>query len=87
MATGVPLVTTRVGQAVDLVRDGVNGWLCDVEDAEGLAAAAAHVAHAPNAHIDRVAAAARETAEACSWDALRPRWRELLTGFVAMEER
>ncbi len=87
MATGVPLVTTRVGQAADLVRDGENGWLCDVEDAEGLAAAAAHVAGASAAELDRVAAAARETAEACSWDALRPRWRELLTGFVAMEQR
>ncbi len=86
MATGVPLVTTRVGQAADLVRDGENGWLCDVEDAEGLAAAAAAVARAPAAELGRVAAAARETAEACSWDALRPRWHDLFTGFVAMEE-
>jgi glycosyltransferase involved in cell wall biosynthesis len=84
MASGVPLVTTRVGQAADLVRDGENGWLREVEDAEGLAAAAATVARAPVAALERIAAAARETAVACSWDALRPRWRELLTGFVAM---
>ena len=80
MATGVPLVTTRVGQAADLVRDGENGWLCDVEDVEGLAAAAAAVARAPAAELGRFAAAARETAEACSWDALRPRWHDLFTG-------
>ena len=39
MATGVPLVSTRVGQAADLVRDGENGWLADVEDVDGLAEA------------------------------------------------
>jgi glycosyltransferase involved in cell wall biosynthesis len=86
MATGVPLVTTRVGQAVDLVRDGENGWLRDVEDAERLAAALVRVAQAPAAELEPVVAAARETAESCSWEALQPRWRELLRGFVAMEE-
>jgi glycosyltransferase involved in cell wall biosynthesis len=30
MASGVPLVTTRVGQATDLVRHGENGWIVDV---------------------------------------------------------
>src|SRR5205823_6518925 len=33
MASGVPLVTTRVGQATDLVRNGENGFLVDVGDA------------------------------------------------------
>jgi glycosyltransferase involved in cell wall biosynthesis len=84
MATGVPLVTTRVGQAADLVRDGENGWLRGVEDAEGLAEAAAGVASAPADELARVAAAARATAEENSWDALRPRWAELFRGFVAM---
>jgi len=36
MAAGVPLVTTRVGMAPDLVRDGENGFLCDVEDVRRL---------------------------------------------------
>ena len=80
MATGVPLVTTRVGQAADLVVDGENGRLLDVDDAEGLADAVAALAGAP----ERFAAAARATAESCSWDALRPRWSELYLGFVAM---
>ena len=35
MATGIPLVTTRVGQAADLVRDGENGYLVEVGDADG----------------------------------------------------
>ena len=86
MASEVPLVTTRVGQAADLVRNGGNGWLCEVEDAEALAAAVAHVARAPAAELEPVLAAARETADACSWDALRPRWHDLFRGFVAVEE-
>jgi glycosyltransferase involved in cell wall biosynthesis len=86
MATGVPLVTTRVGQAADLVRDGENGWLCDIEDAEGLAARVVRVAQGSAMELEPVLAAARVTAESCSWDALWPRWRDLLRGFVAMEE-
>ena len=35
MATGVPLVTTRVGQAQELVEDGRNGLLVDVDDPDG----------------------------------------------------
>jgi glycosyltransferase involved in cell wall biosynthesis len=84
MATGVPLVTTEVGQAADLVRDGVNGWLRRIEDAEGLADAATHVARAPADELARVATAARATAEENSWAALGPRWAELFRGFVAM---
>jgi glycosyltransferase involved in cell wall biosynthesis len=86
MASGVPLVTTRVGQAADLVRGSENGWLCEIEDAEGLAAAAADVARAPATDLEPVVAAARETAAACSWEALRPRWRSLFRDFVAMED-
>jgi glycosyltransferase involved in cell wall biosynthesis len=86
MATGVPLVTTRVGQAADLVRDGENGRLCDVEDADGLAAAAVGVAQASAAELEPLLDAARQTAESCSWAALRPRWRDLFRGFVAMED-
>jgi len=36
MASGVPLVSTRVGMCVDFIQDGINGFLAEVEDAEGL---------------------------------------------------
>ena len=84
MATGVPLVSTRVGQAADLVRDGENGWLVEVEDVEALVEVAARVASAPAAELERMRAAGRRTAEETSYVALRPRWRDLLTGFVAI---
>jgi len=34
LASGVPLVTTRVGMGPDMIQDGENGFLCDVEDVE-----------------------------------------------------
>ena len=84
MATGVPLVTTRVGQAADLVEHGVNGWMVDVEDVEALAGSVVHVAGASLGRAGAHARAGRATAEANSYPALRPRWRALLDGFVAM---
>jgi glycosyltransferase involved in cell wall biosynthesis len=84
LATGVPLVTTRVGQAADLVRDGENGWLVEVEDVEALAGRVTHVAQAPADELQRMRDAGRRTAEESSYDALRPRWRALLDGFVAL---
>jgi glycosyltransferase involved in cell wall biosynthesis len=84
MATGVPLVTTRVGQAVDLVLHERNGWMVDVEDVQGLAHWVAHVAGASSDELERVRAAGRATAEANSYPALRPRWQALLRGFVTM---
>jgi glycosyltransferase involved in cell wall biosynthesis len=86
MATGVPLVTTRVGQAADLVRHGENGWLVEVEDVDRLVQWTTHVAEAAQGELEPVLRAGRATAEATSYDALRPRWRELLTGFVALGE-
>ena len=37
MAAGVPAVASRVRGNVDLIEDGINGFLCDPEDAEGIA--------------------------------------------------
>ena len=84
MATGVPLVTTRVGQAADLVRHRENGWIVDSEDVDGLVLWTVHVAESDD--LDRVLAAGRATAEANSYPALQPRWRALLDGFVALGE-
>jgi glycosyltransferase involved in cell wall biosynthesis len=86
MATCVPLVTTRVGQAADLVRHGENGWMVEPEDVDGLVHWIEHVASSRESDLEPVLAAGRAVAECSSYDALRPRWRELLSGFVALPE-
>ena len=81
MAVGVPLVTTRVGQATDLVRHGENGWMVDVEDAAGLARWAAHALSAGPA-LDAVVAEGRRAAEANSYETQLPAWARFFDGFV-----
>lgn len=81
MASGVPLVTTRVGQAMDIVRHGENGWMVDLEDADGLAHWAAYVA-AHRSALDPLLTQARRDAEGHAYDAQLPLWRGFFDGFV-----
>ena len=85
MATGVPLVTTAVGQALELVRHEENGWMVEVEDIEGLVGWATHVAGAGADDLEDVLRAGSQP--------LLPtptrrfgRAGELLRGFVAMPD-
>jgi glycosyltransferase involved in cell wall biosynthesis len=82
MCSGVPLVTTRVGQAMDLVRHGENGWMVEPGDAEGLAHWAHHVAQRSGG-LDGVLRSGRQTAEQHDYAAQAPLWARLLDGFVA----
>jgi glycosyltransferase involved in cell wall biosynthesis len=83
MASGIPLVTTRVGQAVDLVRHGENGWVVDVEDAEGIAYWAQQVLGFRNQpFVQDALGVGRATAEANTYDAQGKQWREFFRGFV-----
>jgi glycosyltransferase involved in cell wall biosynthesis len=82
MATGVPLVSTRVGQAVDLIADGSNGWLVDVDDSEALAARVIDVAG--GAASPELLARARETAEANAYERQLSLWRAFFEGFVSI---
>ena len=81
LASGVPLVTTRVGQAPDVVEDGVTGLLVEVEDAEGLADRIVRV-HDDSVLATSPRAAGRPTAERYDNPLLDPLWAGLLAGFV-----
>ena len=84
MATRVPLVTTRVGQAADLVRSGENGWMVEPEDVDGLVDAVGRIAAAADRELEPVLEAGRRVAEENAYVVLRPRWRNLLEGFVTL---
>ncbi|MGD1151747.1 MAG: glycosyltransferase family 4 protein [Syntrophales bacterium] len=81
MASGIPLVTTRVGQAVDLVKHGKNGWMVDVEDFEGLAHWTYHAIDNSEGRKS-ILDFARSTAEHNSYDAQQELWRRFMNGFV-----
>lgn len=80
MSSGAAMVSTRVGQAIDLIRHGENGWIVDVEDAAGLAKWASEVLEHGASPV--VLDAARATAEANSYDRQLPLWDRFLEGFV-----
>lgn len=82
MASGVPLVTTRVGQAMDLVKHGENAFMTDVEDVEALASYALRVYRSSQADLQPMLAAGRKTAEANSYESQIPLWAEFMKGFV-----
>jgi glycosyltransferase involved in cell wall biosynthesis len=81
MATGAPLVSTRVGQAAELVDDGRDGLLADVDDVDALVGAVERI-HRDAELRERLRRAARRTAEAHAEERLDPLWANLLTGFV-----
>jgi glycosyltransferase involved in cell wall biosynthesis len=82
MASGVPLITTRVGQAMDLVNHGKNGWMVTVEDVDGLAHWTNYVHQNQGIKLENVLAQGRATAEENSYTAQLPLWRNFMNGFV-----
>lgn len=82
MANHVPLVTTRVGQAMDLVKHGENAWMVDVEDVEGLAEGVRRVYRMPGEDLRAILANGRATAEANRYESQDPLWAEFMKGFV-----
>jgi glycosyltransferase involved in cell wall biosynthesis len=82
MASGVPLVSTRVGQATELVVDGENGLLANIDDVDALVAAIGRV-YADAELTANLRTAGRATAEAHAEEQLDPLWAQLLEGFVS----
>jgi len=81
MASGVPLVSTKVGQATDLVEHGQNGFLAEIDDAEALA----HWVRAL-LHDDKQRAVVASNGIATSHENAYinqlPAWKSFMTGYV-----
>lgn len=84
MSTGVPIVSTRAGQAMDLIKHGENGWMVNVEDVEGLARCLREVHEIKPGLLKPILNNARATAEANSYESQRPLWADFMNGFVEM---
>jgi glycosyltransferase involved in cell wall biosynthesis len=65
MASGVPVVSTRVGMAPDVIASGTSGDLAEVGDDEALARAILALPGGEALHARR--AAARDAVAACAW--------------------
>jgi glycosyltransferase involved in cell wall biosynthesis len=82
MSSGVPLITTRVGQAMDLVKHSENAFMADVENVDALASYALQVYRSSQADLQPMLLAGRKTAEANSYASQIPLWAEFMKGFV-----
>ena len=81
MASGIPLITTRVGQAMDLVEHGKNAWMVDVDNADGLAHWAKK-ALTDTLALQEVVANGIRTAQANTYEAQIGFWKKFFQGFV-----
>jgi glycosyltransferase involved in cell wall biosynthesis len=81
LAAGVALISTRVGQAPIIVRDGQTGLLVDVDDVEAIATAVLRL-HDDSGLRESFRTSGRTTAEQYMYERLDPAWAGLLEGFV-----
>jgi glycosyltransferase involved in cell wall biosynthesis len=72
MANGLAVVTTPVGVGKDMIQDGVNGRLVPIGDANALGDALIELWRSPDKRAE-LGAAARRTAQQCSWDQIAAR--------------
>jgi len=75
MALGVPVVSTVVGMAPDVIVDYTNGILCEQEDVDGLSAALVHLKE-DRALAEHIRTAAAEKARGFDWSVIAQRYYE-----------
>ena len=65
MASGVPVVSTAVGMAPDLIENRVNGFMVDAEDVEGLAESALELKSLSGTALSKMTSTARKNISVC----------------------
>lgn len=82
MASCTPLVTTRVGQAMDIVRSGENGFMFDLEDVDGLVHGLELIYRMGGDQKRQFLARGLETAQANSLERQGTLWRDFFDGVL-----
>lgn len=82
MACGVPIVSTKVGMAQELIEHQINGWLADLEDFEHLSFCCVEAIEMSQPERVRILKKARETALSISYDQLLPKWNAFFDGIL-----
>jgi glycosyltransferase involved in cell wall biosynthesis len=81
LASGVPFVSTRVGQVQELASDGTDALVVDVDDIDALVGQALRVRDDPEL-ASALRRAGRPTAERYAYERLDPAWQVLLDGLL-----
>jgi glycosyltransferase involved in cell wall biosynthesis len=80
-ACGLPVITTRVGNMPELIRDGENGYFIE-RDADDLAEKLGRLRDDPNLRL-RMGLAARAAIEAWDWRHQAPHYENMLRDVLA----
>ncbi len=73
MASGVAVISTRTGMPADIIENGTNGFLAEVDDVEGLVKGATALIEQPGLR-QRVVRAAQRTIQTYDWSVLAQRY-------------
>lgn len=84
MASGVPLITTSVGQVVDIVDHEKTAWISEVEDSEAIAHWALRALE-DQTNTERVVKKARAVAEKYSHASLVEEWKKAFQPFLTID--
>ena len=68
MACRTPVIATRTGASCDLIMDGINGYVVDIENAEEMASRVVEILSASPSTWQKMSDAAFITAHSYSWD-------------------
>jgi len=79
MACRCPVVSTRVGGPDQIIINGVNGYLVDVDDIQGLAARLLDILGLPETQWRDMSHAAYKTTQGYNWDQATDMFEEALT--------
>ncbi|ACF45409.1 glycosyl transferase group 1 [Prosthecochloris aestuarii DSM 271] len=82
MASGIPVVSTKVGQAIDLVQHNLNGCLCEIEAPEELALYAEKIL-SDSELKKRIENNGWQTARMHGYSNQHSLWNKFFTGFVS----
>jgi glycosyltransferase involved in cell wall biosynthesis len=77
MASGLPVITTTATAGPDIIENGVEGFIIEPGDKEGLRIAINFFIDNPS-QIEIMGRAARKKAEQYSWDAYGDRWEKII---------
>ena len=78
MACRTPVIATRAGAAPDLIKNGVNGHVVDIEDSDAMAARIVDVLKLPPAEWREMSDAALEVAKGHTWEDATDRFEKTL---------
>ena len=76
MATGVPLVSTRVGMAPDIIQEGKSGFMVDVDDVDGIVRCAETILEDKEIQ-ERIIHNGLQTVKKYDWDIVAGQYAEL----------